>query len=56
MPIKREEVATERELGDIKRIPWRRIREKKLDKLSRVTLYFCFLAYSLFLKKAIYVS
>ena len=55
MPIKIEEAATKRGLGDIKRKPWRRIREKKLDKLSRVT-FFGFLAYSLFHKKAVYVS
>ena len=31
-------------------------KKKKLGELSRATLYFCFLSYSLHLGKAIYVS
>ena len=56
MSIKGEEGATERGLGDIERKTWRRIRERKLHKLSRAMFYFCFLAYSLYLGKTVYVS
>ena len=57
MPIKGEEIATEKGLEDLKREDHREEEETKgeLKKLSGATLYFSFLVYPLHLGKATYV-
>ena len=57
MPIKGEEIATEKGLEELKKENHREEEERKgeLKKLSGDTLYFSFLAYPLHLGKAVYV-